>query len=162
MKTQTLEAVKAMTKNPNLINAAKAVFQAMAYEASVREVIEAKQQELVDFFKFKPDSKRHKWGYPHEFIQSPKHMYLADDQDFRIYAAEMDVFHRSQGFQKPSPDHCPLLMAESMRREVIHAFIDLLEPYTGIERNMLFARYKLYDEYVNLNLSIFAPLVKIN
>jgi hypothetical protein len=161
MKAQTLQAVKAMTKNQNLINAAKAVFQAMAYEATVREVIEPKQQEVVDFFKFKvaPENAKFHAG---EVITDRKNMYLADDQDFRIYAAEMDAFHRAQGFIKPSPDHCPLLMAESMRREAVHLFIDLLEPYTGINRNMLFARYKLYDQYVDLNLSLFAPLVKID
>jgi hypothetical protein len=161
MKAQTLQAVKSMTKNPNLINAAKALFQAMAYEQTVREVIEAKQQEVVDFYKFKVPQENLRY-IETPIIKRRQDMYMASDEDFKIYASEMDSFHREKGFKKPSPDHCPLLMAESMRRETIHAFIDLLEPYTGINRNMLFARYKLYDQYVDLNLSLFAPLVKID
>lgn len=173
MKPQTLQAVKAMTKDQNVINAATAVFQAMAYEQTVREVIEPKQQEVVDFYKFKIAMENRQYGENYtslterryrgnHTITRPQDMYLSDDQDFKIYAAEMDSFHREKGFQKPSPDHCPLLMAEHLTRQTKWAFVDLLEAYTGMSSEMLFRKYSLYKQYIDLNLSLFAPLVKIN
>lgn len=161
MKTQTLQAVKAMTQNKNLINAATAVFQALAYEQTVREVINPKKHELVDFHKFRisPDFKGLEMG---EFITRHEDMYLAAEQDFTLYLNEMDAFHREKGFEKPSSNHCPLLMAESLTRELKAAFVELLEPYTGLSPQDLMCHFDLRKKYIDLNLSLFSPLVKID
>jgi hypothetical protein len=163
MQNFSVQKVKEMTQDQNLIKAATAVFQAMAYEQTVREVIAPKQKEVIDFFKFKvaPDNLD---LCDFETITRYEDLYLVSTEDIQIYIKEMDLFHREKGFKKPSPDHCPLLIAESLTRDTKEVFVDLLEPFTGLSFHQLICAglNKAYKPYIDLNLSLFAPLVKIN
>jgi hypothetical protein len=61
----------------------------------------------------------------------------------------------------PTKDgNCPLLEAESLERDAKQAFIDALEPYTGLSvHRLLCSGLKTYDKYIDLNLSLFANKV---
>jgi len=162
-KEMTLSSVHNMVKDKNVLTAAQTLIQAIAYEKTVREVIEPAQQEVVDFFKFKiPEENKH-LNRTSDTITNPKHMYLSDDEDFKLYLAEMDRIHREKGFEKPSPDHCPLLMAESLTREAKRVFVDLTAEYTGMDTDTILHSpdgFNSYKNYIRLTLNLLAPKLK--
>jgi hypothetical protein len=162
----TIETIKTMVNESHLINAAKTVFTAIAYEQTVAEIIKTKQMEVISFFKFKSapewqEKLKNKKVLP-ELITRPEDMYLASDEDFNLYLNEMHKFHKESGF-KVKKNYCPLLVAESLTREAKRAFVDLLEPFTGISFDgLICSGLKNYHKYIDLNLSLFAGKVKIN
>lgn len=162
MENLTLESVKGMVKDEAMISLAKSLFQAMAHVETVKEVIEPKQQEVIDKHQFKTLKIWDKVEGPRT-ITKESDMFLASDEDFQIYVDEMDSFHNEKGFKKISKDHCPLLMAESLLRDVQRVFVDSTKPYTGMDTDMLLcSRNGLnnYRTYIDLHLKLFAPIIK--
>jgi hypothetical protein len=159
----SVENLKKMAADKDCIKVATALFQAVAYEQTVREIIQPKQEEVVRFFRFKVDSEKKKTLSRYklqEYIEKASDMYLASDEDFNLYMAEMDKFHREQGFKKPSAEYCPLLMAESLTRKTRVQVADFLEPYTGISYDMVSGSLENYRKYFDLIMHIFAPYIK--
>jgi hypothetical protein len=162
MENLTLESVTSMVKDETMISLAKSLFQAIAYVETVKAVIAPKQQEIIDRHQFKtaPIWDKFEGG---RTITKESDMFLASDEDFQIYLDEMDSFHNEKGFQKISKDHCPLLMAESLLRDVQRGFVDSTKPYTGMDADMLLcSRNGLanYKTYIDLHLNLFAPTIK--
>lgn len=157
---KTKEDVKALAESPECISVMTAVFEAIAFCETIRSIVEPKQQELVDFFKFKVrDEFKERRGI--EIIEKPSHMYLADEQDWELYNNEMITFYKENGL-KHKEGCCPLLEAESLVREVKQHAIDILEPFTGVSWDMLCWNIKQYEKYIDLQLTLFAPIVKSN
>lgn len=159
METLTVNTVKTMLHDKSLATLAKTVFQAMAYESVVRDIVEPKQQEVISFFKFKvaPDNLR---LTDKTMIESYNELYLVSDEDMQLYCKEMHEFYIEQGF-KVDMNYCPLLMAESLTRDAKRYFVDALSSYTGLTFDRLICSgMSIYKEYVELNLKYFASVVK--
>jgi len=143
MKNLNVKDVENMANESHLITAAKTVFEAMAYESCVREVVEPKQQKVVDFYKFAvcPEMLKYNAGTQ---ITKATQMYLASDDDFQIYLKEMNLFYIAEGFKLPAFGYCPLLMAEDLTRQAKMYFVDALEPYTGLSyKNLICSEHAL-------------------
>jgi len=157
---KTESDMKAMVNNQACITVMTAVFEAMAFCETIRDIVEPKQKELIDFFKFKV-SQEFKERIGIEVVTEYRQLYMADRSDWEIFDKEMIAFYKEKGL-KHKEGCCPLLEAESLVREIKRHAIDILEPFTGISFDNLSWNLKNYEKYVELLLSLFAPKVKNN
>ena len=155
MKKQIeLQDVKRMADDPVAIRVAFAVMTAMACESAIRAIVEPIQQEVIDAFRFINQETG-------EEINNSRQMYMASDEDFRLYMADTRRLYRDKGIQPENPDHCPLLVAEDLTRKAKQNMIDYCEQYTGIGHSDLFYDFPNdYNNYIDLTLRFFAPKVK--
>lgn len=157
---KTKDDVRAMSKNESCIKVMTSLFEAMAFCEVIRDIVEPKQQEVIDFYKFKvKDEFVEKRGI--EYIQKPSQMYLADETDWILYQKEMTSFYKERAL-KHKPGCCPLLEAESLVRDVKKLVVDTLEPFTGISYDMISWSNKNYDKYFDIQMKLFAPMIKQN
>ena len=155
---KTENDMRAIASNEACITVMTAVFEAMAFCETIRDIVEPKQQELIDFFKFKVREEfKERRGV--EIVTEYKHLYMADESDWKIFDAEMIQFYKEKGL-KHKEGCSPLLEAESLVREVKRHSVDILEPFTGISWNMICWNFKNYEKYMDLLLTLFASAVK--
>lgn len=152
--------LKAAISDDACITVMTAIFEAMAFCETIRSIVEPKQQELINFFKFKvrDEFKEHR-GI--EIVTEHRHLYMAAESDWKIFEAEMVLFYKENGL-KHKEGCCPLLEAESLVREVKRHSIAILEPFTGISWDNVCWNLKNYEKYMDLLLTLFAPAVKNN
>ena len=168
MVIKTEKDVKSMVNNAENINVIQALFEAVAYCETIRDVIEPKQQEIVSFYKFKVADewreKKEKHGRTLEFevIEHPKHMYLSSEEDFQIYMKELKAFYKEKGLKVKRDGNCPLLEAESMVRDIKMHVADHFEPYFGFGYHSVSHTLDGYRKYYDLLMTMFAPFVKNN
>jgi hypothetical protein len=156
-----------MARQKHLISLANAVFMAMAYEATIRPIVEGYEREILAHHRWtnrgaleRAKGKPYEHEIKEEVILEPNLSYNLSDEDFLTYLAECEIEMRKAGLTAEK-DCCPLLVAERLKIEAQWAFVDALEPYTGIERGSLFFDgCKSYEKYIELNLKLFADKVK--
>ena len=152
--------IKAMVSDESCITIMTSLFESMAFCETIRSIVEPKQSEVVEFYKFKVrEDFRERRGL--EVVDTPRNMYLADESDWEIYNNEMIAFYKEQGL-KHKEGCCPLLEAESLVREVKRHVVGILEPFTGISWDKVSWSLKNYEKYMDLMLTLFAPVVQQN
>lgn len=157
---KTKADLRAAVNDEACITVMTAVFEAMAFCETIRSIVEPKQQELIDFFKFKVREEfKERKGV--EVVTEYKHLYMADESDWKIFDAEMIQFYKEKGL-KHKEGCSPLLEAESLVREVKRHSVDILEPFTGVSWDDVSYSLKNYKMYMELLLTLFAPAVKNN
>jgi len=149
----------AMVSDPDCIKAVNAIFEAMAYEQTVRAMVEPKQQELIDFFKFEISDEMCVRGIEKYVITKYDDLYMADEVDRELFYKEMHQEHLKLGFDVKLY-YCPILIAESMIRDIKREVAGILEPYIGISYEQLSYNLKSYKQYYDLILTMFAGAVK--
>ena len=156
----TVESLKNMTSDPDCVKVVNALFEATAYEQTVRELIEPKQQEVIDFFKFEvSDESVEKLRAEKRAITKHRELYLISEDDFILYEKEMHDFYTQSGFDVKY-GYCPLLIAERMTRDVKIEVCDFLQPYIGISYDHISGSLERYRQYYELIMTMFAPAVK--
>jgi hypothetical protein len=167
METQstTLPKIKNAKDIGNLINdesnvkIMKALFQAVAFSETIGEIVEKKQREILAFYKWKSaESSRRET----KIILEPKDSYLLDELDFEIYLKELDSFYFSDACPvKPKKiGNCPKLEAESFVRDVKVQVAESFAPYFGFGYNEVSRSLKIYRDYFELLMKMFASKVK--
>ena len=161
METLTENGLKALANDTTNIQAMKALFQAIAFCESLRPIVEDKQQEIISFYKFKVSDEVKKHTDYNE-ITKPSRMYLASDEDFKIYHSEMQSFYFSDAcpVSPLRPGNCPLLEAEHLVRRLKWEIADLFAPIVGLSCDQLTGNLARWDKYWEIMLSMFAPKVK--
>ena len=154
----TIDDVQKMTSDKDCLSVVETLFKAIAYCETIRDIVEPKQQEVVDFFKFKVKPEYVERGRE-EIISKPSQLYLVDESDWGVYDREMIAFFKEKGL-KHKEGCCPLLEAESLVRETKKCVADVLEPFTGISHNRLSYSLKSYERYFDLQMRLFAPKIK--
>lgn len=157
-RIKTEADMRAMVSNEGCIAVMTAIFEAIAFCETIRSIVEPKQNELVDFFKFKVrDEFKERRGI--EVITEYRQLYMANESDWKLFDNEMVKFYKEQNL-KHKEGCCPLLEAESLVREVKRHAIDILEPFTGVSWDRICWSLKNYEKYMELMLTLFAPVVK--
>lgn len=155
---KTESDIRALIKKEDCIKVMTAVFEAMAYCETIRDIVEPKQQELINFFKF-PVSEEFKERRGFEIVTKHSELYLTEESNWVLFEKEMVVFYKEQGL-KHKDGCCPLLEAESLVRDVKRHAVNILEPYTGLGWDDLMRNFSSYKAYIDLMLTLFAPVVK--
>jgi hypothetical protein len=84
---------------------------------------------------------------------------MADEEDSKLFFKEMHKFHVENKLPKRSPDHCPLLEAESLVRDIKIQVCEFLQPYLGISYDAISWSLPAYKSYYDLIMTMFAPAV---
>ena len=161
------------TPTPEMISAAKAVFMAMAYTESVREVIEPVQKRLLQENHYKIDFNtftRTERDYEHmkeevgEYCRDWKYLYLIFDKDMTDLMNKAHYqYTRVLGFEVEKVGYCPLLCAESLERDAKRLLVDIMQPVTGLTaEDVLCAPHALenYKKLIDLTLRLLSPYCK--
>ena len=152
MSEITLKDVEALASDPAAINAAKTVFQAMAYEKTVSDIVKPEQRRLLKQLRMKDGAG--------EAITDPERSYNANDNDFAAYMDRMHEFYIAKGFNVEL-GYCPLLIAEKYTRTAKRVLIDVCEPFTGINFDALFSDFpNRYNSYIDIILRLLSKSVK--
>jgi len=162
----TAESLQKMCADPDCIKVVNALFEAIAYEQTVSEMIKPKQQEVIDFFKFpvkaeliKEFTEINRLNEIQNPITDPELIYYASDEDCELYYKEMHRIHLELGF-KVKLHYCPILMAQSKVRDVKVEVANFLEPYMGLNYDQISYSLDGYKKYYDLVMKAFAPAVK--
>ena len=159
-KIKTGSDMRALVDNEACITVMTSVFEAMAFCETIRGIVEPKQNELINFFKFKVRDE-FKERINIEIITKYRQLYMAEESDWEIFDKEMVAFYKEKNL-KHKDGCCPLLEAESLVRDVKRYAVGILEPYTGISWDSVCWNLKNYEKYMELMLTLFAPVVKSN
>jgi hypothetical protein len=149
----SVKLIEKMANDPSMIQAAKTVFEAMAYEQTIRPIVEEYQTKVLAEI----NGVNQYTGKP---VTEPKHAYNLNDADFQIYCTRINEERIKAGFQVPDPDHCPLLIAESMVRDAKHILIETAAPFTFIALDSVMSSLEAYEQLVDLTLKLMANKTK--
>lgn len=144
-----------------MISAAKSLFMAKAYTATVRPVVEGYQRRILSECKFTADDDA---GC---FIKDPKRSYRMKNQDFKDYDAFCHAEAIKANFKVPE-GYCPLLMAEDQERkaklnlfEVMAVYLKDIVPGFSVEKIYSGAgMLENITKFEDLTLRLLAPYVK--
>ncbi len=142
-----------------MIDAARAVFEAMAWEKTIRPIVRGYQKEILLRHQF--TVRTDLLGTNGEVVLEPEHTDFLKDEDFRIYILECNEERKKAGLQVNSPEFCPLLVAESDTCSAKKALIKAMEPITKISAHRaICSGLDNYYKLVELSLKLLAPFVK--
>jgi hypothetical protein len=158
MMKLTLDIVKAMHADEELVNACKTVLKAMAYTETIRPELEKLQYDILNELQIKSinDGK---------VINDSERLYLANDEDAQKYCTLYNDAVLALGYKIKEFGCCPLLQANELTRKAEHSLIEMAKKYTGIGVDDLI--YFLKDgtfairKYIDLTLKLFAHKIKV-
>jgi hypothetical protein len=157
----TKEQMKNFKPTPEMIRAAENCFAAMAFTETIRPIVEAYQKRILEEMQapLAKEWQERKLAQDEPIILDIRHTYLMEDCDFQTYLARTREEQAKAGLHTDSPDHCPLLVAESLQMEAEHCLIDAMVPVTGITRDMIFqSAHSLENlkKFLDINLRFMA------
>ncbi len=139
---------------PDMIDAARAVFEARAKTEIIREIVEKYQLDIIK--KMKPIHRHTK-----KLITSVKNAYDMNDKDFKKY---MQLCHDARlkvGLKTKSKEYCPLLIAESEQRKKERALLTSISPIIKFDIHQLFYSVEHYKEAVDITLRCLAQYINL-
>lgn len=149
-----------------MVDAAMAVFTAMALVDIIRPTVEAYKKKVLAELQAGPDPrwcKGERGMSATDIILDPKHAYLLGDADFQTYSKRCDEERRKAGLHVADPKFCPLLVAEELKRKAERVLIETMQPITGISVDAVLRGPKgleHYRRFVELTLKLLGPYVK--
>ena len=140
---------------PEMIQAAKTVFMAMAYVETIRPIVEEYERKILA--ELKP-LVRAEWRerLGSEPITDPDNAYEMEDSDFDAFFSRCKEEREKAGLLIKDDDFCPLLVAERLLTEAENALVDVMVPVTGIRCKDL---YHIEDKkrLIYLTMTLLAP-----
>lgn len=154
------------TPTDEMISAANAVAMAMAYVQTIRPIVLANRQKVLDKYWYKCGNelamKCIDLGAREipEFCKTDHDLMYISDADFAHYHTECRQLHNQAGLTVEDPDHCPLLVAESMERMAKDVLAEVFVPITKMNKDMIFQSSNAlenWDKYINLTMRLMGP-----
>ena len=145
---------------PEMITAAEALFLAIAYEQTVRPVVEGYQRKILAERRWEVDPERQAASSTIEHVTDIKSAWLMNDVAFAAYGQRCNEERIAAKLFVQSDEFCPLLVAEDMTRVAKTVLIDAMTSITSIRSDdpklLLDDRAKLVD----ITLKLLVPFVK--
>ena len=143
---------------PEMKQAAKNVFKAMAFTKIIQPIVEGYQQKIIDELKPQVDPDFKEIGFT--TITKPKDSYLMADTDFQIYLKRCNEERIKAKLHVDNEEFCPLLVAKDLQNQAERAFIEAMEPITHLTPDrVLCAGLDKYNQLLDLSLRLLAPYV---
>ena len=139
---------------PEIIEVGRAVFTAIAHIETIKPVVRKYQNEILAKHQFKTDIKWSRRGLKQKVITKESESYMMNDEDAKVYFSELSAAHKEHGFNVPE-DHCPLLIAENLKRKAFWSLVDVMSPITGINKDNLINLNHI-KEYETITLKMIA------
>lgn len=167
MNPTTNTARKPFKPTPAMIEAAETVFLAMAFEQSIRPIVEGYRQKIFAERSWRCDPdlverlERRSPDQPVEqYVTDIKFTWMMEKADFAVYLDRCNAERIAAGLVVEHDSHCPLLVAEHLTIQAKHALCDAMAEVTNIPAKKA-ATLKLddYRKFVDLTLKLLAPFV---
>lgn len=153
------------TPTNDMISAANAVAMAMAYVQTIRPIVLANQQKVLDRHSYKCGNElaikciERGIDIP-EFCKTAHDLIYISEADFAHYHTECRQLHNQNGLTVEDPEQCPLLVAESMERKAKDTLAEVMQPITNLTKDMIFQSSNAmenWNKYIDLNMKLLAP-----
>lgn len=135
-----------------MIEAAKTVFMAMAFVETIKPIVTKYQSEALAKLQLKN-------RITGEVVLNQDHLYLVDQSEWKPYFDLCNEARVKAGLHVDNPDHCPLLVAESLLRQAQNVLIEIMEPITKISRDSI-VKIKDKEKLIDLTLKLLSSFVK--
>lgn len=144
---------------PEMIEAAQTLFAAMAWEETVGPIVIEYQKKVLAEKVYMTDAEKFNGRIEKKRITDPKDTYRMNDKDFDEYHEKIKRERDKAGLYVKSDDHCPLLVAENLRRQARLVLVDVMTPITGIKSENIWKTEHL-QQFEDLTLKLLAPWCK--
>lgn len=145
---------------PPMIEAAKAVFMAMATKQLIEPIVRGYQSEILA---------KHQWHTRPEWrerlgdqvITDPKLSYLLSAEDFAVFDAECKAARQAANLHVEKDDQCPLCVAETNLIKAQARLMDAMSHVTNLswDRCRILPTEKR-EQAIELTLQLLGPYVK--
>lgn len=140
----------------NMKEAAKSLVCAMAYVQTIKPVVDAYHQKILD--EMQPVVSDIWPRIAGKRITDIRESYLMGDEEHTEYLRRVNEERIKAGFVVENEDYCPLLVAEHEQVKAEWAFISAMEPLTGINNDSpLYGENR--EKYLKLCLGLVVPLL---
>lgn len=150
-----------------MIEAAEALFVAMAFEQALRPVVEGYQRAILldGVWRVAPHILQrcsHRAGEPlSPYVTDIKSAWTMHEDDFSLYLKRCNEERIAAGLVVENEDQCPLLVAENATRLAKRALCDAMASVTNISADKaLVLGLKKYEQFVDLSLKLLSPYVR--
>lgn len=149
---------KKFVPTEEMIAAAETVFKAMAYEQTIRPIVEGYQNKILN---------ERQWLYMEKYrdslgtvITEIRSAFLMSIDDYSEFAKRCNEEREKSGLVVESSNFCPLLVAERLLVEAKFELVKAMQEVTKIPViQMRAAPLKTFHEFVELTLSLMSPFV---
>jgi len=151
-----------------MIEAAENLFFAMAFEQTVRPIVEGYQRKILSERTWRCASEhleRAKRRESDEPVQSHvtdiKLAWTMEKLDFALYVERCNEERIAAGLIVETEAHCPLLVAQDMTRKAKYALCEAMASVSKISADAAVSLKPAdYDKIVDLSLRMLAPFVR--
>jgi hypothetical protein len=166
MTTTENKAPQPFKPTTEMIAAAEAVFVAVAFEQTVRPIVEGYKRKILAErdWHMSPDTQvgmRRTGDKPIDTrITDIKYAWLMSDADFAEYARLCNAARIAANLVVESDAHCPLGVAEEVTRQAKRKLAEVMAGVSGIAPETISTmRMEHYEHFVDLALRLLAPFV---
>ena len=153
---------QAFNPTPEIIRVAESLMTAMAFEATIRPVVEQYEQEILKKHQWHIDKKWvEEFEMSDEVVLDRKNTFLMSDVDSAAFHQECKDARDAAGFKTQHPDACPLLEAQHLRIQAENALLQLMGTLPDLETFATAGQCSLEirQEAIELSLRFAAPFV---
>lgn len=153
--------MKTFTPTPDQIRAAENYLAALAFEGTVRPVVETYQSEILARHQFPMAAKWVEMGLGDKPVLLAKDAFLMSDEDAAVYFAECHKAREAAGLKVARPDNCPLLEAAMVTHQAANALLVAMATTPGLEalgRSPVLT-LEARDKAIDLSVHLLAPYV---
>ncbi|CAN7646992.1 hypothetical protein LJR129_005033 [Acidovorax sp. LjRoot129] len=154
-----------MSKFPNgytktMVDAAEELFVAMALEETIRPVVVAYEQEILDRLQLRTDPRYAVHGID-RVVLDRRQTYLLSAEDQATFLNETYLACQKAKLRVAAPENCPLLEAEFVRMKKENAFLEALaeHPDLGLFKDYRELSLEERSRAIELSLRLLAPFV---
>lgn len=150
--------MKKFTPTPTQVRLAEALMASMAYEGTIRPIVEGYEQAILGKHQFRISRHWVDLGCEDEIILDRNKSYLLSEDDSRTYHAECFAARDAAGLKVDDPEFCPLLVAENLRITAENALLNAMGETPGLESLATgFMTTDLRNRAIDITLKLLAP-----
>lgn len=146
-----------------MISSAEMLLSAIANEQMVRQQVIPYKIKILAEMRPKISRRWIEMGKKDRIILDPALDYLLSSKAFRTYHRRCTKEGYKLGYVFP-PTSCPLLLAESARRDAQATLVKAMESFSGLTQDNLFCRpqgVETYNQYVKDSLYLLTPFCQL-
>lgn len=166
MNTTENKAPQTFKPTAEMIAAAEAVFVAVAFEQTIRPIVQGYKRKILDEreWHMSPDTlagTRRTGDKPIDTrITDIRYAWLMSDADFAEYARLCNAARITANLVVESDAHCPLGVAEEITRQAKRRLAVAMAGVSGVDPETIRTmRMEEYEHFVDLTLRLLAPFV---
>lgn len=160
------KAPKPFKPTAEMIAAAEAVFVALAFEQTIRPIVEGYKRKILSEreWHMSPETQagvRRTDDKPIDTrITDIRYAWLMSDVDFAEYARLCNAARITANLVVESEAYCPLGVAEEITRQAKRKLCDVMAEVSGFDvETIRTMKIEHYEHYVDLTLRLLAPFV---